>query len=265
MRACPNCPVRVGFWCRRDGAGVRDRRRSMCSGCKAPEEIEGFTLNDLDQLREDQAGRWLRTGLFAVRLEARRLHLRSQARRDPRRRQVGDRARRIRAGAGRCVPGPAARALRPGLSAAQLHHRRRRQAHALPMRGVSPDARWREAPGRLPLRHRPGTTSSSSFGSPRLRDSNTEAAARKYVAAWIPGAVGPGRQRPRRAGRAEATSAVAARPGAACTAPRARRRGRCIARHRRAGGSSARRTCCETRIAAPDATTYLRSCHVALS
>ena len=49
---------------------------------------------------------------------------------------------------------PAARALRPGLSAAELHHRRRGEAHAVPVRGVSSDPRRREAPGRLSLRHR---------------------------------------------------------------------------------------------------------------
>ena len=96
MRAVPDRTVRVGFWCRRDGAGVRD-----CVGQRVRAEgaggDRGLHAQRLDQLREDQAGRWLRPGLFAVRLEARRLHLRPQARRHSRGRQVGDRARRVRA------------------------------------------------------------------------------------------------------------------------------------------------------------------------
>ena len=104
------------------------------------------------QLRALQAGRWLRFGLFPAGLEARRLHLRPQAQRDSRRRQVGHRAGRVRALARGRVPGAAARALRPGVSAAQLHRRGCRQAHAIPVRGVPHDARRGQAAGRLSLR-----------------------------------------------------------------------------------------------------------------
>ena len=225
MRFAPNCTVRVGFWCRRDGAGVRDCV-GQCVRAESARRDRRLHAQRFHQLREDQAGRWLRVGLFAVRLEARRLHLRSQARRHPRRRQVGDRARRIRAGAGGCVPGPAARALRPGLSAAQLHHRRRGQAHALPMRGVPSDARRRQAAGRLSLRHvlEQQVRQASPHHALRQQHRGRRAQIRHRL---DPGAVGRRRQLPRRAGPRAGPARAAPQSGrgrSRCTARRARRR-----------------------------------------
>ena len=122
-------------------------------GLKAPEEIEGFTLNDSTNFEKIKPGDGygLDYSQSGWKLDVFIYDLKRAA--IPRRRQVGDRAGGIRAGAGGCVSGPAARGLRPGLSAAQFHHRRRGQADALPVRGISPDPRWRQAPGRLSLRH----------------------------------------------------------------------------------------------------------------
>ena len=91
MRSIRRCTVRVGSCCRRDGAGVRDRvgQRVRAAGAG---EIEGFTLNDSTNFEKIKPGDGYGLDYSQSRLEARRLHLRPQARRHSRGRQVGDRA-----------------------------------------------------------------------------------------------------------------------------------------------------------------------------
>ena len=95
-------------------------------GLKAPEEIEGFTLNDSTNFEKIKPGDGygLDYSQSGWKLDVFIYDLKRAAIPDDAKSAIV-RAEFERV-AGRCVPGAAARALRPGLSAAQLHHRRRR-------------------------------------------------------------------------------------------------------------------------------------------
>jgi hypothetical protein len=154
-------------------------------GLKAPDEIEGFTLNDSTNFEKIKPGDgygldysqsgW-KLDVFIYDLK------RAAIPDDAKSAIVRAEFERVRADAFLAQPRGG---LCPGLSAAQFHHRRPKQAHPLPVRGIPPDPRWREAQdGYLCV-----TSWSNKFVKLRfttLADSNTEAAARKYVAAWIP-------------------------------------------------------------------------------
>jgi hypothetical protein len=90
-------------------------------GLRAPEEISGFTLNDSTNFEKTKPGDGygLDYSQSGWKLDVFIYDLKRAAIPDDAKSAI---ARRVRAGAGGRLPGAAARHLRAGLSAAQLHH-----------------------------------------------------------------------------------------------------------------------------------------------